>query len=46
VPEVAPDPAEVAEVRWMDAAELIADLTSDASAYAPWLAGVLAVAGR
>jgi isopentenyl-diphosphate delta-isomerase len=46
VAEVAPDAAEVAEVRWVDAAEVMAGLRTDASSYAPWLAGVLAVAAR
>lgn len=39
-----PDPAEVADVRWMPADELRADLTDHPDRYAPWLAGVLAVA--
>jgi isopentenyl-diphosphate Delta-isomerase len=37
-----PDPAEVAEVRWVAVGDLLADLGIDARAYAPWLAGVTA----
>jgi len=37
-----PDPAEVATVRWADPAELLA--AEDATAYAPWLSGVLEIA--
>lgn len=36
-----PDPAEVAELRWVDPAELEADLDADPYAYAPWLGGVV-----
>ncbi|SCG48139.1 isopentenyl-diphosphate Delta-isomerase [Micromonospora inositola] len=36
-----PDPAEVAELRWVDPAELEADLDVDPRAYAPWLGGVV-----
>ena len=35
-----PDPAEVADVRWVTVGELLADLAADGRAYAPWLAGV------
>jgi isopentenyl-diphosphate delta-isomerase len=35
-----PDPAEVADLRWVTVDELRADLGTDARAYAPWLAGV------
>lgn len=35
-----PDPAEVADLRWVGLAELRADLAGDPRAYAPWLAGV------
>lgn len=44
--ELAPDPAEVAAVRWASAAELAAILHTDEGdgEYAPWLAGVLKVA--
>jgi isopentenyl-diphosphate delta-isomerase len=36
-----PDPAEVAEVRWVDPVRLTADLDADPRAYAPWLGGVV-----
>ncbi|PZF85688.1 isopentenyl-diphosphate Delta-isomerase [Micromonospora deserti] len=36
-----PDPAEVAELRWVDPVELAADLDADPRAYAPWLSGVV-----
>lgn len=39
---IRPNPAEVAELRWVDAAELLAGLTVEPDQYAPWLAGVLA----
>jgi len=39
---LAPDPAEVDEVRWVPHAELIADLSARPDRYAPWLAGVVA----
>lgn len=39
-----PDPAEVADVRWVSPEELRADLAAHPDNYAPWLAGVLAVA--
>jgi isopentenyl-diphosphate delta-isomerase len=35
-----PDPAEVAELSWVDPAELTADLDANPPRYAPWLAGV------
>jgi isopentenyl-diphosphate delta-isomerase len=41
--EVNPDPAEVAEVRWVDPASLRAALRTDPDTYAPWLAGVVAL---
>nr|MDT0661747.1 isopentenyl-diphosphate Delta-isomerase [Micromonospora sp. DSM 115978] len=37
-----PDPEEVAELRWVEPAELRAELAATPEAYAPWLAGVLA----
>ena len=40
---VAPDPGEVAEVRWVRAAELRDEMARAADAYAPWLPGVLSV---
>ena len=40
---VRPDPAEVAEVAWVDPADLRAALRTDPDAYAPWLAGVVAL---
>ncbi|MER7455454.1 isopentenyl-diphosphate Delta-isomerase [Micromonospora sp. NPDC126480] len=36
-----PDPAEVSELRWVDPAELEANLDADPYAYAPWLGGVV-----
>ncbi len=36
-----PDPAEVAELRWVDPTDLETDLDADPSAYAPWLGGVV-----
>jgi isopentenyl-diphosphate delta-isomerase len=41
---VAPDPAEVATVRWLAPDQLRADLAAHPGQYAPWLDGVLAVA--
>ncbi len=38
---LAPDPDEVAELRWADPADLEADLDADPYAYAPWLGGVV-----
>ncbi|MFF3853158.1 isopentenyl-diphosphate Delta-isomerase [Micromonospora sp. NPDC002575] len=38
---VRPDPAEVAELRWVDPATLETDLDGDPRAYAPWLGGVV-----
>lgn len=39
-PVLAPDPAEVAALRWVTAPELTGGLAEDRDAYAPWLAGV------
>jgi isopentenyl-diphosphate delta-isomerase len=39
----APDPDEVADLRWVPAAEVPDAVLADGSAYAPWLAGVVAV---
>jgi isopentenyl-diphosphate delta-isomerase len=36
-----PDPAEVADLRWVDPDELRANLTAEPDRYAPWLIGVL-----
>ncbi|GAA2679623.1 isopentenyl-diphosphate Delta-isomerase [Streptomyces aculeolatus] len=41
-----PDPAEVADVRWVAPQELRADLAAHPDDYAPWLAGVLVVASN
>ena len=41
---LAPDPAEVAEVAWVDPADLRGALDGRPDDYAPWLAGVLGVA--
>ncbi|ASW53090.1 isopentenyl-diphosphate Delta-isomerase [Plantactinospora sp. KBS50] len=38
---VRPDPAEVAEVRWVDPVTVADDLVATPDAYAPWLVGVL-----
>ncbi len=35
-----PDPAEVADLRWVTVPALLADIGDDARAYAPWLLGV------
>jgi isopentenyl-diphosphate delta-isomerase len=40
---VAPDPAEVEEVRWVAPTELRVDLVTEPQRYAPWLAGVVAL---
>jgi isopentenyl-diphosphate Delta-isomerase len=37
-----PDPAEVADIRWVTVPELLAGLAENPSSYAPWLAGVTA----
>jgi isopentenyl-diphosphate delta-isomerase len=39
-----PDPAEVAEVRWVAPDRLRADMAENPDRYAPWFGGVLAVA--
>jgi isopentenyl-diphosphate Delta-isomerase len=39
-----PDPAEVAALRWMDPADLRADIVAHPLAYAPWLGGVTQLA--
>ncbi|MDY7090897.1 MAG: isopentenyl-diphosphate Delta-isomerase, partial [Actinomycetota bacterium] len=36
----APDPDEVAELRWVSVPTLLAELESDSRSYAPWLLGV------
>jgi isopentenyl-diphosphate Delta-isomerase len=36
----APDPSEVADLRWVSVPDLLASLSVDPSPYAPWLAGV------
>ena len=36
-PDLAPDPDEVAETRWMGLADLATDLAADPQAYVPWL---------
>lgn len=38
-----PDPAEVAEVRWVSRGELDRDLAHAAEGYAPWLSGVMSL---
>lgn len=43
-PHLRPDPAEVADVRWLTPDRLRADLADNPDRYAPWLRGVLAVA--
>jgi isopentenyl-diphosphate delta-isomerase len=35
-----PDPAEVAEIRWLSPTALLAELSVDPASYAPWLSGV------
>jgi isopentenyl-diphosphate delta-isomerase len=42
-PDLSPDPAEVATLRWTEPAHLADDLTTAAWSYAPWLAGVVGV---
>jgi isopentenyl-diphosphate Delta-isomerase len=39
---LAPDPAEVAEMRWVGASAAVAAARAEPDSYAPWLAGVLA----
>lgn len=39
-----PDPAEVAEVRWMTRVDLDRDFSRAAEGYAPWLSGVMSLA--
>ena len=41
-----PDPDEVADVRWVPADELRADVAANPERYSPWFAGVLDVAAR
>ncbi|WP_203759050.1 isopentenyl-diphosphate Delta-isomerase, partial [Actinoplanes octamycinicus] len=41
--EPAPDPAEIAELRWVSVPALRADLPASPQSYAPWLAGVFEV---
>ncbi|WP_198009109.1 isopentenyl-diphosphate Delta-isomerase [Saccharomonospora saliphila] len=43
-PVVRPDPAEVADVRWVDPDHVWADMAGNPDRYAPWLEGVLKVA--
>lgn len=38
-----PDPAEVAQTRWVPVDQLLGALDADPDSYAPWLAGVLAL---
>jgi isopentenyl-diphosphate delta-isomerase len=38
--EIRPDPAEVAQLRWVTVADLLADLGNTPMTYAPWLEGV------
>ncbi|GHJ10804.1 hypothetical protein TPA0907_51710 [Micromonospora humidisoli] len=38
---LAPDPDEVAELRWADPTRLLAEIDADPRAYAPWLGGVV-----
>ena len=42
-PTLAPDPAEVAAVRWAAPQEIRADQLSSPETYTPWLAGVISV---
>jgi isopentenyl-diphosphate delta-isomerase len=41
-----PDPAEVADLRWMPADDVPTAVAADPDAYAPWLAGVVARLGE
>jgi len=41
-PPLSPDPAEVAELRWLPVAAVPGAVAAEPSAYAPWLAGVVA----
>ena len=38
----APDPAEVADLRWVPVPELLAEIAADSRSFAPWLPGVTA----
>ncbi|MBB4958709.1 isopentenyl-diphosphate Delta-isomerase [Micromonospora polyrhachis] len=42
-PDVAlrPDPAEVADLRWVEPTELVTELATEPQRYSPWLGGVL-----
>ena len=40
---IAPDPAEVDELRWVAPAQLSRELATQPQRFAPWLAGVLAL---
>jgi isopentenyl-diphosphate Delta-isomerase len=40
---LAPDPAEVADVRWVNATAVVAAARAEPDSYAPWLAGVVAL---
>jgi isopentenyl-diphosphate delta-isomerase len=40
-PALEPDPAEVADLRWVPVADVPGAVAAEPSAYAPWLAGVL-----
>lgn len=42
---VVPDPAEVADTRWVTATHLRDELASEPDRFAPWLGGVIAVLG-
>jgi isopentenyl-diphosphate delta-isomerase len=43
---LSPDPAEVADLRWVAAGDVPAAVAADPSSYAPWLAGVAATLAR
>jgi isopentenyl-diphosphate delta-isomerase len=43
---LSPDPAEVADLRWVPVADVPTAVAADPSAYAPWLAGVAATLAR